>query len=412
MGINHLIIGASAAGMACAHTLRTIDDKAIITVLSGESAQPYFRPMIPYIINGKKGPSEIALTGSGIFTSKGIDVRTDSAVTCVDTQLKSVTTKNRERFSYDKILFATGSSPHMPKSIEGLYSEGVYCLKTIKDAMAMAKRAETTDHAVMLGGGILNLKAAFALLEKNIQVTLVVHSPEILSQLMEPSDAGRIRNALKRAGLKIITGCSATAVVAGDDGAAGVVLDNGRELACRMVCVGKGVVPNTAFLDGTKVIVETGILGDNHTACSIKDAFTAGDVAVTLDPVSGEKTVTSLWTHAVEMGICAGRNMAGIKTRYAGTLGIMNATQVADEPFVAMGMVHTAKKNVEVFTEQAKDHYRKIVFNKEGNRLIGTLLMGDITNAGIYRYVIREKRDVSKIKSRLIDHSIHYGHFA
>ena len=61
----------------------------------------------------------------------------------------------------------------------------------------------------MLGGGLLNLKAAFALLELGIKVTLVVYSPEVLSQLMEPADAGLIRNALDKAGLKIMTGRSA-----------------------------------------------------------------------------------------------------------------------------------------------------------------------------------------------------------
>ncbi|MBU1698243.1 MAG: FAD-dependent oxidoreductase, partial [Proteobacteria bacterium] len=262
-----------------------------------------------------------------------------------------------------------------------------------------------------LGGGILNLKAAFALLEKKIKVTLVVYSPEVLSQLMDPEDAFLVRKALDNAGLTIMTGCSATDVVTDVNGVCAVTLNNGKELPCQMICVGKGVIPNTDFIQGGDIKIDKGIFADKYTACSVKDTFTAGDVAVTYDPGSGGKTVTALWTNAVEMGICAGLNMAGIKTQYTGTFGIMNATQVADEPFVSMGVVHTKDKDVETYIETSGKTYRKIVFNKEGTRLIGALFIGDITKAGMYRYVIREKKPIDKFKSHLINHTLHYGHF-
>jgi NAD(P)H-nitrite reductase large subunit len=239
----------------------------------------------------------------------------------------------------------------------------------------------------------------------------VVYSPEVLSQLMDPDDAWLIRNALDKAGLSIITSCSATDIITDSGGVCGVTLDNGKEVSCQMVCIGKGVLPNTDFVRGTGVEIEGGIIADRYTQCSIQDMYTAGDVAVTHDPGTGDKTVTALWTNAVEMGICAGLNMAGRKTKYGGTLGIMNATQVAGEPFVSMGLVHTKGKDVETHITQGDAIYRKIVFNRKGDRLIGALFIGDITNAGLYRYVIRERKPVAKFKSQLIDHSLHYGHF-
>ncbi|MFA5903462.1 MAG: FAD-dependent oxidoreductase [Desulfobacula sp.] len=411
MGTQYVIVGGSAAGMAAAHTIRKKDKSGIITVLSNEKSAPYFRPMIPYIINGKKQVSDIALSGNGMFTAKDIDVRTDTAVLSVDTMGKTVKTKSGETVAYDKILFATGSRPYMPETVTGLEAPGVFSLKTVADAVAMADRSRTTDHAVMLGGGILNLKAAFALLEKKIKVTLVVHSPEVLSQLMDHEDAFLIRKALDKAGLAILTGCSATDIITDAHGVCGVALDNGKEMPCRMICVGKGVIPNTEFLQGGDIKIDRGILAGTNTACSVKDTFAAGDVAVVHDPATGEKTVTALWTNAVEMGICAGLNMAGINTRYTGTLGIMNATQVANEPFVSMGVVHTNNKDVETHIETSGDIYRKIVFNKEGTCLIGALFVGDITHAGIYRYVIRERKPIAGIKSHLINHTLHYGHF-
>ncbi|MFH2059492.1 MAG: FAD-dependent oxidoreductase [Pseudomonadota bacterium] len=411
MGTRYLIVGGSAAGMAAAHTIRKKDASGVITVLSNEKNPPYFRPMIPYIINGKKQVEDIALSGNGIFTQGNIDIKTNAGVKAVDLCGKRVTTTNNEPFSYDKILFATGSRPYMPKSINGLDAKGVFSLKTLDDAIGMAKRSERTDHVVMLGGGILNLKAAFAFLEKKIKVTLVVYSPEVLSQLMDPEDAFFVRNALDRAGLTIMTGCSATDIITDADGVCGVALNNGKELSCRMVCVGKGVIPNIDYIQKNQINIDTGIIADQFTACSVKDTYTAGDVAVTFDPGTNEKTMTALWTNAVEMGICAGLNMAGFKTQYTGTLGIMNATQVADEPFVSMGLVHTKDKDVQTYVDRSAGTYRKIVLNKEGDRLIGALFIGDITNAGLYRVVIRERKSIKSFKSHLINHTLHYGHF-
>jgi NAD(P)H-nitrite reductase large subunit len=275
----------------------------------------------------------------------------------------------------------------------------------------MAARIDRTDHAVMLGGGLLNLKAAFALLERGVKVTLAVYSPEVLSQLMEPDDATLIRRALDDAGLTILTGVAAIGIESDASGVTGVALDNGRTLACQMVCIGKGVRPNVEFLAGSGVRVEGGIVADRYTAASLPGTYTAGDVAVTHDPVTGSTVMTALWTNAVEMGRCAGLNMAGTPTAYGGTFGILNATQVADEPFVAMGVVHTAGGDYEVHRRATATTFRKLVFDAAGSRLVGGVFVGDITNAGLYRTVIRERMDVTSFKRQIIDHTLHYGYF-
>lgn len=406
----YLIVGASAAGMAAAHAIREKDPTGSVRVLSAESDSPYFRPLIPFLISGKKRAEQMVLCGSGPYTGGNIVVETDSVVSRVDPGAGSVSLKDGRRFDYEKILFATGSRPYVPPEIEGTEVEGVFALRTLADARKMAARVEKTEHAVMLGGGLLNLKAAFALLERGVKVTLVVFSPEVLSQLMEPEDARLVRRALDRAGLSIKTGAAATAVIAGKDGVSAVALDDGSEVACQMVCIGKGVRSNVEFLEGSGVAVDAGIVADRYTACNLPGTFAAGDAAVTYQPVTGAPIMTALWTNAVQMGRCAGLNMAGVKTAYAGTFGILNATQVADEPFVSMGIVHTAGGEHEVHRHETDAAFRKLVFNPAGDRLVGAVFVGDITNAGLYRYVIREKMPVERFKRRLIDHTLHYGH--
>ncbi len=408
---DYLIIGGSAAGMAAAQAIREKDATGRITILSDEPDMPYFRPMIPYVVTGKKNAENIGLSGNGPYRASGIDVRTGARVDSVDTTQKSVRIAGKDQMTYGKLLLATGSSPFIPPEIEGTNASGVFALRKLSDARAMAQRAEYTHHAVMLGGGLLNLKASFALLELGVKVTLVVFSPEILSQLMEPEDAGLIRSALETAGLKIITGRSAMRIISGKGGVTGVSLDDGAELPCQMVCIGKGVRPNTGFLTGSGIAVEKGIVVDKYTTCNDPHTFAAGDVAVTFDPITGNRIATALWTNAVEMGRCAGYNMAGAKTAYAGTFGIMNATQVADVPFVSMGIVHTRNTAHEVHVSATGSTYRKTVFSPDGKTLVGALFVGNIKGAGMYRCLIRGKKPISRIKSHVVDQTLHYGHF-
>lgn len=409
-GRRYLIIGASAAGMAAAEAIRNSESSGVITVLSEEPVMPYFRPMIPFLISGKKSAADMALIGQGPYSGTGIEVRLNSRAEKVDTSNQAVMVQGGDQVPYDRLLIATGSRPYVPPEINGTEAEGVFALRTLTDASAAADRAAKSDHVVMLGGGLLNLKAAFALLGRGLDVTLVVYSPEVLSQLMEPDDAVLIRSALNKAGLKIITGCSATHILSQAGGVNGVLLDNGQEISCQMVCIGKGVFPNVDFLQQSDVQVDQGVVVDRFTACNAANVFAAGDVAVTFDPITGDRIVTGLWTNAVEMGRCAGYNMAGRTTEYTGTFGILNATQVADEPFVSMGIVHTAETNLETHVFSTSKTYRKLVFSEDGERLVGAVFIGDISQAGLYRYVIRERMAVDKIRPFILKHTLHYGH--
>ncbi|MGD9217095.1 MAG: FAD-dependent oxidoreductase [Desulfobacteraceae bacterium] len=410
VGKRYVIVGASAAGMAAAQTIRGCDPFGAITVLSAEADAPYFRPMIPFIISRAKTDRQISLQGQGPYQASGIDLRLHTRAEKIEPAGQTISADTGEVIPYDRLLIATGSTPYIPTDIEGCEADGVFALRTIEDARRASLRAGDIDHAVMLGGGLLNLKAAFALLERGLKVTLIVSSPEVLSQLMEPQDAYLIRAALNNAGLEIRTGCIARKIVADSNGVSGLILDDGSEMACQMVCIGKGVRPNADFAVNAAIDVDGGVVVNPFTRTSVDHIYAAGDAAVTFDPITGDRMVTGLWTNAVEMGRCAGANMAGRPTVYVGTFGILNATQVARMPFVSMGIVHTAGSTYEIHTRSGAGFYRKLVFATGGDRLIGALFVGDIAGAGLYRLVIRERMAVDDIKRHLIDHKLHYGH--
>ncbi|MCX8026407.1 MAG: FAD-dependent oxidoreductase [Thermodesulfovibrionales bacterium] len=406
---SYLIIGGSAAGIACAQRIKETMPSCDVTVLTDEPHLPYFRPLITYIINRKKDVSDIAMIGRGPYTCGDLNIITDCKAKSLSIDQKTVST-NKGDFGYDKLLIATGSSPNIPEELKDIRCDGIFALRKLADAQRMSQMLINARHVVMLGGGLVNLKTAFAIIEMGIKVTMIVQSLEILSQLMEPDDTSLLKNAILNSGINVITGKKAIGVISNNNSVKAVVLDDSKEIPCDIVCIGKGVKPNVEFLDNSGIYIDKGVVVDRYTQTNIADVYSAGDIAVTFNPITGQRITTALWTNAVEMGRCAGLNMIGIKTLYAGTFGIMNATQIGGIPFVSMGCVHTKDTDYEVYTHKTDASYRKIVFNKYGTRLIGAILIADITNAGIYRYLIREGKDITKIKGLLINHCIHYGH--
>ena len=409
--VRYLIIGGSGAGMAAAGAILELDSQGSIMVLSEESHPPYFRPMIPFLISGEKGPSDIILKGSGPFPSNGIDLRLDSRVEGVNTGDQTVSVDGGDKVPYDKLLIATGSRPVIPPEIEGAETEGVFSLRTLADAEAIAQRAGSAEQVIMLGAGLLNLKAALELAERGLDVTMVEQEMEVLPRLMDAGAGALMSGALSRLGIKVMTGRTVTRILSGAGGVSRVLLDDGRELPCQLVCIGVGVQPNVKFLEGSGIRVEQGVVADEFMACNIANVFTAGDVSSTTNPITGKRIITGLWTNAVEMGRCAGQNMAGRPTAYPGSFNVLNAGQVADVPFVSIGIVHTDGTDYETHVSANGGSYCKMVFTPDGSRLIGALLVGDISRAGLYRYLIREGSPVEDVKSEIIAHRLHYGHF-
>lgn len=408
---SYVIVGAGAAGMAAAAVIGRQDAAARITVLSAEGFRPYFRPMLPFLISGQKDPLELALENRGPFMVKGVNIRLSTKAVALDHRHQKVILDNGEELIYDKLLIATGSNPTFPKLLQQKAIGGVYTLRTKADALTIFKCANVSKEVVLLGGGMLNIKTAFALLALGLKVTLVEAGESILPWLMEADATVLIHNALLKAGLRVITGCTLRRLFYDHNNRVrGVELTDGQKFACQMLLVGMGIEPEISLFKRTPLTVNQGLVIDKHCACSIENIFAAGDVAEIENIGNKAGPQVGLWTRAVEMGRCAGFNMTGQISTYDGAYKILNATQVADLAFVTMGTVHTADTDFETYVFSTKRFYRKLVFSSQGNRLIGTVFVGDITNAGLYRYLIQNQLPVADIKSFIIGHRLHYGH--
>ena len=405
--MQHVIVGASAAGMAAAEAIRKRDPTADIIMLSDEAHPPYYRPLIPYLIHQGKTGDE--LLREPRLTPANLDLRLKARATGLDPAKHTLALADGSTIAYDRLLLATGASPIQP-NIEGLDGSDVFTLRTWEDALGIAKAAKAAKSALVLGAGRIGMKSAFALRHLGLNVTVVELIDRIVPQQLDAESAAIFSEAVAKAGIETILGHTIKQVNRRGKKVTSVILDDGRELKADFVVIGVGVVANLDLAMAGGLRVARGLQVDKRLCTSDQHIFAAGDVVETRDIVSGDAIVSGIWTNAVTMGQIAGDNMAGGNSTYAGAFSLLNAMELGGLPVISVGEVHrTTGADIEVFAERHGSNYRKLVFR--GDRLIGLILVGQIERAGVYQTLIREKANVSTLRRELLGSRFHYGHY-
>ena len=405
--MKHVIVGASAAGMAAAEAIRKRDPTSEIIMLSEEAHPPYYRPLISYLIY--KGKKEEEILRERRLTPGNLDLRLNVRATGLDPLKHMLMLENGSALPYDRLLLATGASPILPE-IERLKGPEAFTLRKWEDATDIAQAAEGGTHAIVLGAGRIGMKSAFALRHLGLKVTVVELLERIVPQQLDNESAAIFGETVKKEGIETILGHTLKKVNRKGEKVISVYLDNGRELPASLVVAGVGVQANIELAKSGGLRTDRGLLVDDHLRTSDPSVFGAGDVVETKDIVSGESIVSGIWTNATTMGHIAGGNMAGGDSTYEGAFSLLNAMELGGLPVISVGEIHEKSGNgVEVFSERHGMNYRKLVFR--GNRLTGLILVGAIERAGVYQTLIREKSDVSTLRKELLGPKFHYGHF-
>lgn len=419
--MRHVIVGASAAGMAAAEAIRKRQPMAEIVMLSAEARPPYYRPLIPYLIY--QGKPETEILREPRLTPGDLHLRLNTRAVRFDPQAHIINCVNNRGheveppLQYDRLLIATGASPIRPP-IPGLEGSGVFTLRTWDDALDIASAAQGASQAVVLGAGRIGMKSAFALRHLGLSVTVVELLDRIVPQQLDAQSAAIFAEAVANAGIQTILGHTLAQVNRRDGKVISTSLDDGSELKADLVVIGVGVRPNLdlAASGGLPCTISQGLRTaqglqvDAHLSTSAPDVYAAGDVVETSDILTGKPIVSGIWTNAVNMGRVAGDHMAGGDATYKGAFSLLNAMELGGLPVISVGDIHRSPGDgVEVFSERRGSNYRKLVF--EGNRLIGLVMVGNIEGAGVYQTLIREQADVSALRRELLGPRFHYGHY-
>jgi len=404
----NVIIGNSAAAVGAIETIRQYDQKEDIVVISKEPYRVYSRPLISYFLAGKVKSPQMYYRDTDFYKSNNVRTMLGKTVTGIDSKKQKVILDDGEKISYSKLLVATGGKPFVPP-IEGSWKEGVFTFTTWDDAKALAKAARTAEEAVVIGGGMIGLKATESLQMLDVGVTVVELADRVLSLSLDEKASRLMQKHLKNAGVKIITE-NTVAEVMGRNKVTGVRLKDGTQISCDMVVIAIGVVPNTDLLGDASVKCNRGIVVNDEMQTNISNIYAGGDVAEATELLSGEKRVIPIWPVAYNQGSVAGSNMIGESKVYQGGLS-MNSIEILGLPTISVGMTNPPEGDFKVYTKYESDKmaYKKVVLKDDV--IMGSVFVNSIDRAGIITDLIKNKVNVRRFKSKLLNDDFGYVFF-
>jgi nitrite reductase (NADH) large subunit len=407
-----VIIGNSAAGIGALEAIRKYDRLSSVTLVSAEDERVYSRCLLSYFLSGTLGEEGLLFRPPDFCRRMEAEILPRRKVESVNPAGQQVVCYDGAKLDFDKLLIATGGSPTLPPQIPRK-TAGVFVLRTVADAMAIRSWLEGARNAVVLGGGLVGMKAAFALHKRGLRVTVVVRSPHVLSQMLDAGAAELVMDRLREDGIEVLTGADVAGIELHEGKVAAVkVTEEGASAGsrpCELLIVAKGVAANKELVRGTAVQHLTGIITDAHMQTSVENIYAAGDVAETFDVALEARSVNALWTCAMQQGRIAGLNMAGQTREYDGSVGL-NSLNFPGVDLISFGVVQPAPEaGYEVLVEQrpAEGVYKKLVL--KGDRIKGLVLVNRIDNAGVLLSLLGRKVDVADFKDDLLSDRFSYA---
>ena len=334
-----IIIGGGPAAIVTGITIKKyFQQKSVLMVK--EEAEGLVPCGIPYIFHLLGCDADKNKMGPKPFIDLGGEVIIDSAVK-VDKEQKIVNLKSGEQFVYDKLVFATGSLPVVPKSISGYNLENVFYIKKsytyIKELTA---KIRDFKNVVIVGGGFIGAEVAEQLAAANINVTLIESEPTCFSKAFSPELSQIATDALKNTSVNVMTSTLVKEITGENNKVKQVILANGSKIDTEAVILSIGYKANSQLAKETGLELNRygDIHVDNYGRKTIKDVSAVGDCAQTFGFLTGRSDMIKLASTATAEARVLGHNIFGIRIKKctSGTLGVFS-TEINELAMAAAG---------------------------------------------------------------------------
>lgn len=386
--MNYVIIGNSAAAVGTVSGIREFDSTGKITVISDEKYHTYSRPLISYWLQGKVTDKNIMYRPADFYEKNGVEAILGKRVTKIDVENKAVVLDDGLSVPYDKLMAATGSKPFVPP-MNGLEKVHYHTFMSYDSVKAIRAEAKEGMKVLIIGAGLIGLKAAEALSAFNAKITVVDMADRILPSILDVRAGVKMQKHIENQGVRFILGTSAEELTEHS-----AKLKNGVTVDFDMLIIAVGVRPNTELIADAGGKVDRGVITDLTQKTTLDDIYAAGDCTVSYDASSDTNKILALLPNAYMQGEVAGRNMAGREFNY------VNAIPMNAIGFFGLRIITAGSYDGEEYVDEDENNYKKLVFRD--NTLKGFILMGDVKRAGIYTSMIKERIDLGSVDVELM----------
>ena len=396
--MRYVVIGASAAGISGAKTLRELDkDDEIVLISKDENV--YSRCILHHYISNHRDIDALNFTSKNFFEENNITWMKGLEVKDVNDKEQTLNLSNGETLSYDKLLVCSGASAFIPPVTGLREGNNVVGLRNLDDAVLIKEQAKKVKNVVVLGAGLVGIDAVSGLLGQGLNISLVEMSNKILPLQLDKYASDVYEKKFTEEGVSLKLDVKAEKLILDENNnPKALLLNTGEEVPCELVVVATGVRSNIAFMENSNIECDRfGLIIDAKGQTNIENIYGAGDV-------TGRNPI---WPTAVKEGIIAAHNMLGkemIMNDFFGSKNTMNFVGVAT---MSLGMVEPEDETYIVETQIEGDNYKKII-HKDGI-IYGAIVQGDLSYVGVLTQLIKENIDIRKVKKPLFD--IDYSDF-
>jgi 3-phenylpropionate/trans-cinnamate dioxygenase ferredoxin reductase subunit len=306
----HVIVGGGLAAAKAAQALRESGFDGRLVLIGDETARPYERPPLSKgYLQGKDEREKIFVHPENWYADHDVELRLGTKVVGLDTAAHQVRLDDGSEIEYARLLLATGASPRrLP--IPGIDLDGVRYLRRVEDSEQLKADLRPGARIVIIGAGWIGLETAAAARAAGAEVTVLEAADLPLLRVLGPEVAQVFADLHRQNGVDLRCGVEVVEITGSQGRADGVLLGHGGgRIPADTVIVGVGVTPNTGLAQSAALLVDNGIVTDEHLRTSVPDVYAAGDVANAFHPFYGRHIRVEHWANALNQPQTAAKSM-------------------------------------------------------------------------------------------------------
>ncbi|MBJ7409099.1 MAG: NAD(P)/FAD-dependent oxidoreductase [Phenylobacterium sp.] len=389
-----VVIGNGMAGCrAVQEVLKRDPGRYDITIFGAEPRVNYDRIMLSPVLAGEKSFADIVINDEAWYADNGIDLRAGARVEAIDREARLVRAADGTEAPYDRLILATGSDPiRLP--LPGADLAGVVTFRDLDDVEAMIAAAKPGAKAVVIGGGLLGIEAAYGLSKRGMGAT-VVHLMDVLMERQLDASAGfLLTEALAEKGVETVLEAQSEEILEANGCVSGLRLKDGRVLDCDLLVMAVGIRPNGTLAKAAGLDVNRGVVVDDTLRTSDPSIYAIGECVEHRGQCYG--LVAPIW----EMCRALGEALTEGQAAYEGS-SLSTRLKVSGVDVFSAGK-HLGGPGCEdiVFRDAGRGVYKRIVL--EEGKVAGAVLFGDASDGGWYFDLMKSGQDVAAFRETLV----------
>ncbi|EIF42202.1 nitrite reductase (NAD(P)H), large subunit [gamma proteobacterium BDW918] len=350
-----------------------------ITVIGEEPRPAYDRVHLTAWFETREAAS-LNMVKDGFYSDNNITALTHEKVIAIDRAAQTVSTDKGEQYAYDKLILATGSFPFVPP-VPGHDRKNCFVYRTIEDLEAITAAAANAKVGAVVGGGLLGLEAAKAIMDLGLKTHVIEFAPRLMAVQVDEGGGALLRRKIEDLGVSVHTQKNTQQIVDGEDCVHKLQFADGAELETDILVFSAGIRPQDALARQCELAVgeRGGIVIDNACLTSDPAIYAIGECALWGGRIYG--LIAPGWDMA---RVAADHVLGGIEKKAFTGADMSTKLKLMGVDVASIGDAHASTPGAKCYTfiDEKAEVYKKIVVSSDGQHLLGSVLIGEANDYG------------------------------